>query len=366
MDTNWVPPLDLDLPRWIRYAGLLGRGGQTFVIGADDIRRVGGTGDLVGPVAIKCYPRRLLVEDRRRFRVLREVINHRRLKHNHVVGFREVRLTRNYLLIVLEIVNGGNLKKVLKHGRLSEEEARWYFQQLVCGTDYCHRSKVLNRDISLENILLDELDGIDGVLMRGCVRLCDFGLSRDECSVELHSNIRPISAVGKVGYIAPEIIHRPAGAPRLGAEVLKKSDIFSLGVCLYKMLLGVDRWPLVDSNEGEMSPREIVEELVNASRGPFELVPGLRDVSANDMSDECKDLLNRTLQRNSENRIAMHEIWEHQWFKEGLPPRIREYNDEVTAEEFARQHMRGVQSEEEVTERINAGADFSVENDCWY
>lgn len=364
MDTSWVPPEDLDLPSWIRYEGLLGRGGQTFVIGAYDRRRARGSDGLVGPVAIKCYPRFLLDEDRRRLRILREVINHRRLKHEHVVGFREVRLTQNYLLIVLDLVRGGNLKKLLSEGALSEEGARWYFQQLVCGTDYCHRSRVLNRDISLENILLEELNGNNGMLVSGSVRLCDFGLSRDEVSLEMNSHIRPVSAVGKLGYIAPEIVHRAAGAPRLSADLLKKSDIFSLGVCLYKMVLGVDCWPLADPDERDLSPREALERLLQALTGPFEVVPGLRHVADHHMSDMCRDLLNKMLQRNPEHRIDMRQIWEHPWFQTGLPPCIQEYSDEATTEDF--DSLQGVQTEEEVRERINAGADFAVGDDYWF
>lgn len=358
--------IDLDLPRWIKFEGTLGEGGQAFVVSAYDSRLLPNE-EPVGPVAIKCYSRKLLENERRRRRILREVINHRRLKHPHVVGFREVRLTKNYLLIVLQIVNGGNLKRALRNGPLSENDARWYYQQLVCGVDYCHRLKILNRDITPENILLHEVVG-EGRNNRSVksVMLCDFGLSRDEQSVEMHGSIRPISIVGKRGYIAPEVVSRPALAPELTAVGLKKSDIFSTGVCLYQMLVGLGSFPQESDDERTTTSDELAKKLARSLTGPFELVPGLKNVSEAQMSEECKDFLNKILQPNPQNRLEMKDIWEHSWFKHELPENFTDYNDELTTEEFISLNMRGVQTEEEVKERINASPDFTVENGSWY
>lgn len=57
--------------------------------------------------------------------------------------------------------------------RLSEGEARWFFQQIVVGLDYCHSRGVANRDLKLENLLLDSLDSPQPVL-----KMCDFGYSK--------------------------------------------------------------------------------------------------------------------------------------------------------------------------------------------
>ncbi len=65
--------------------------------------------------------------------------------------FREVFLTPDYLGIAMEYAAGGDMFQhvTMKRG-LSEDEARWFFQQLVLGLDYCHKMGIVNRDIKLE------------------------------------------------------------------------------------------------------------------------------------------------------------------------------------------------------------------------
>lgn len=360
--------VDLDLPTWIRYEETLGKGGQAFVISAMDTRpKSQDSSECVGLVAVKCYERELL-DDRRRRCIAREAKNQRQLKHHHVVGLREVRLTRKYLLIVLNLVKGGNLKALLKESTMSEDHARWYFQQIICGVEYCHRQGVLNRDISPDNILVSELAGAPGdnagVGVRNAV-LCDFGFSRHESSVEVNHSERPLSLVGKIGYVAPELVHRPS-REKLSAEALKKCDIYSCGVCLFQMLLGLDRWPMESQRAENSSMEQHIQKWIHFLQGPFELVPGLESWP-NDLSDSCKDLLNRLLQANPDNRISMAEIWDHPWFALHLKEDVREYNNVVTAEGYVNRHLGRMQSEEDIERRVFAAVDdFPAESGSWY
>jgi serine/threonine-protein kinase SRK2 len=57
---------------------------------------------------------------------------------------------------------------------LKEAVARWFFQQLVIGVDYCHKRGVANRDIKLENTLLQVVKGLPLPLLK----ICDFGYSK--------------------------------------------------------------------------------------------------------------------------------------------------------------------------------------------
>jgi serine/threonine protein kinase len=73
------------------------------------------------------------------------------------------------IFIVLEYVTGGELFEIIAtNGRLKEEEARKYFQQLINAVDYCHSRGVYHRDLKLENLLLDA---------SGNLKVSDFGLS---------------------------------------------------------------------------------------------------------------------------------------------------------------------------------------------
>eukprot|EP01023_Acetabularia_acetabulum_P065366 TRINITY_DN8646_c0_g2_i2.p1 TRINITY_DN8646_c0_g2~~TRINITY_DN8646_c0_g2_i2.p1 ORF type:complete len:144 (+),score=28.11 TRINITY_DN8646_c0_g2_i2:350-781(+) len=72
--------------------------------------------------------------------VEREILNHRQLLHPHIIQYKEVFLTDKYLSIVMEYAPGGDMfEYVVKKGGLKEEEARWFFQQLIIAVDYCHR-----------------------------------------------------------------------------------------------------------------------------------------------------------------------------------------------------------------------------------
>ncbi|KAB5556931.1 hypothetical protein DKX38_007840 [Salix brachista] len=127
--------------------------------------------------------------------VQREIINHRSLRHPNIVRFKEVILTPTHLAIVMEYAAGGELfERICKNGRFSENEARFFFQQLISGVCYCHAMQVCHRDLKLENTLLD-----DSPAPR--LKICDFGYSK---SSVLHS--QPKSTVGTPAYIAPEVL----------------------------------------------------------------------------------------------------------------------------------------------------------------
>jgi serine/threonine-protein kinase SRK2 len=152
--------------------------------------------------------------------VAREIINHRSLRHPNIIRFKEVILTPTHLAIVMEYASGGELfERICNAGRFSEAEARYFFQQLICGVDYCHSLQICHRDLKLENTLLD---GSPAPLLK----ICDFGYSKSSL---LHS--RPKSTVGTPAYIAPEVLSRREYDG-------KHADVWSCGVTLYVMLVG--------------------------------------------------------------------------------------------------------------------------------
>ncbi|XLT32815.1 hypothetical protein HN873_064107 [Arachis hypogaea] len=103
--------------------------------------------------------------------VKREVINHRSLRHPNIVRFKEVILTPTHLAI-MEYASGGELfERICNAGRFSEDEARFFFQQLISGVSYCHAMQVCHRDLKLENTLLDGSPAPR-------LKICDFGYSK--------------------------------------------------------------------------------------------------------------------------------------------------------------------------------------------
>jgi len=163
--------------------------------------------------------------------VAREIVNHRSLRHPNIIRFKEVVLTPTHLAIVMEFAAGGELfERICSAGRFSEDEARYFFQQLISGVSYCHHMQICHRDLKLENTLLDGNPAPR-------LKICDFGYSKSSL---LHS--KPKSTVGTPAYIAPEVLSRREYDGKL-------ADVWSCGVTLYVMLVGA--YPFEDPNDNK-------------------------------------------------------------------------------------------------------------------
>ncbi|KAH9776915.1 protein kinase domain-containing protein [Citrus sinensis] len=208
-------------------------------------------------VAVKYIERGKKIDEN----VQREIINHRSLRHPNIIRFKEVLLTPTHLAIVMEYAAGGELfARICSAGRFSEDEARFFFQQLISGVSYCHSMEICHRDLKLENTLLDGSP-------QPRLKICDFGYSK---SGLLHS--QPKSTVGTPAYIAPEVLARKEYDGKI-------SDVWSCGVTLYVMLVGA--YPFEDPED----PRNF---------------------------------------RKTIDRITIPEIKKHPWFLKNLPKEIIE------------------------------------------
>jgi serine/threonine-protein kinase SRK2 len=106
----------------------------------------------------------------------REILNHRSLLHPNVIRFHEVFLTKQFLAIVMEFAAGGELYgRVVARGRFEEPEARYFFQQLVCGLDYCHR-KVLFMQGSSPDLLLFRCQTSSAATATAVRWVCNIGM----------------------------------------------------------------------------------------------------------------------------------------------------------------------------------------------
>ena len=88
-------------------------------------------------------------------KVWREIRVLKLFSHPHIIRLYEVIDTPSDIYVVMEYVSGGELfDYIVAKGRLSEEEARRFFQQIVAGVEYCHKFMVVHRDLKPENLLL--------------------------------------------------------------------------------------------------------------------------------------------------------------------------------------------------------------------
>ncbi|XP_047180049.1 serine/threonine-protein kinase SAPK2-like [Vigna umbellata] len=226
--------------------------------------------------------------------VQREIMNHRSLKHPNIIRFKEVLLTPTHLAIVMEYASGGELfERICNAGRFSEDEARFFFQQLISGVSYCHSMQICHRDLKLENTLLD-----GSTAPR--LKICDFGYSK---SSVLHS--QPKSTVGTPAYIAPEVLTRKEYDGKI-------ADVWSCGVTLYVMLVGA--YPFEDPAD----PRNFKKTIGKILSVQYSVPDYVR------VSMECRHLLSQIFVASPEKRITIPEIKNHPWFLRNLPIELME------------------------------------------
>lgn len=285
----------------------INRGASSFVVMAVDT-----TTDL--KYALKFIP----IQATKSKYIEREILNQFKLRHPHVIKLEEFFLTKDHLVLVLEYADKGDLfSYVKKRGRLREDAARWFFQQIILAIDFCHKMGVVNRDIKLENILVSSMTS-GKVTSKRFVKLSDFGFSKDETR---HS--APHTRLGTVMYIAPEVMTSKSNE----SYDAKKTDVWSAGVALYVMLAG--RYPFLPESDPssesgeEFGVKKMRVLLDRTANNTFYKVPGV--------SEECHKLLVGMLEADPSTRSSISDVMRSDWFLLGLSPDIHDFNDRVVS-----------------------------------
>uniref|UniRef100_A0A7N0ZZ58 non-specific serine/threonine protein kinase n=1 Tax=Kalanchoe fedtschenkoi TaxID=63787 RepID=A0A7N0ZZ58_KALFE len=214
--------------------------------------------------------------------IKREISVMRLVRHPNIVELKEVMATRTRIFFVMEHVKGGELFAKVEKGRLKEEKARKYFQQLISAIDYCHSRGVSHRDLKPENLLLDEYENL---------KISDFGLSA--LPEQLRHDGLLHTQCGTPAYVAPEVLRRK------GYDG-SKADIWSCGVILYVLLAGY--LPFQDEN--------IMKMYRKIYKSEFEFPPWI--------STDAKRLISRMLVADPDRRITIPAIMRNPWFQKGF------------------------------------------------
>ena len=214
--------------------------------------------------------------------IKREISVMHLVRHPNVLQLYEVMASKTKIYFSMEYVKGGELFNKVAKGKLKEDAARKYFQQLIGAVDFCHSRGVYHRDIKPENLLLDE---------NGNLKISDFGLSALWDSRRQDGLLH--TTCGTPAYVAPEVINKKGydGA---------KADIWSCGVVLFVLLAGY--LPFQDMN--------LLEMYKKISRGEFKCPQWF--------PPEVRKLLSRILDTNPSTRINVAKIKENTWFKKGF------------------------------------------------
>ena len=102
-------------------------------------------------VAIKVLDKEKIQKQNMGNQIKKEISIMKMVKHKYIVGMIEVLASKTKIFIVLDLVTGGELfDKIVSVGKLTEEQAFFWFEQLVEGVEYCHKLGVCHRDLKPE------------------------------------------------------------------------------------------------------------------------------------------------------------------------------------------------------------------------
>ena len=189
----------------------LGEGGMGVVYLAEDTK-------LKRQVAIKFLPKQISAdaEERKRFEI--EAQAAAALNHPNITTIHAIEESGETIFIVMEYINGIELKDKIKYGPLPDDEAITTAIQIAKGLTAAHNKGIVHRDIKTSNIMITN---------DGNVKIMDFGLAK----VKGGTQVTKVGSYSRdAAYMSPEQTQ--------GENVDHRTDIWSFGVVLYEMVTG--------------------------------------------------------------------------------------------------------------------------------
>ena len=249
----------------------IGEGGMANVYLAKDII-------LDRNVAIKVLRGDLATDEKFVRRFQREALSASSLSHPNIVEIYDVGEDDGDYYIVMEYVDGKNLKQLLKkRGKLTAAEVVDIMLQITSAMSVAHDSLIVHRDLKPQNILIKE---------DGEIKITDFGIAMALNATQL---TQTNSAMGSVHYFPPEQAN--------GKGSSLKSDVYSLGIMMYELLTGT--LPFRGDNAVEIALKHLKEP-----------IPSIR-TELPELPQSIENIIIRATAKNPKNRYAnageMHE-----------------------------------------------------------
>lgn len=204
------------------------------------------------------------------------------VQHPNIVTLHDVFESRAEVVLILELVGGGELFDfIAAKDNLLESEAIEFMKQILEGLGYMHSKSIAHFDLKPENIMLS-----DNVSPHPNIKLIDFGLAHHFCPGEEYRN-----SSGTTQYIAPEVIN---------AEPLSTAaDMWSIGVITYILLSGMSPFQ-------EETDEETIQNIIAMK---YEFHPHFFSMT----SSMAKDFIQKLLVKDPSDRMTAEECLLHPW-----------------------------------------------------
>ena len=224
--------------------------------------------------------------------------------HPHVLGCLEVLQDDDFLYTVMPYCSGGDLYGMTMSSqrtkRPDEQQIRVWFRQLLHGLYHLQKKGVCHRDLTLENLVLDENNNLTIVDMGLALRVpytdsSNYGGVSDVSEGSLRRLMVAQGQSGNLTYLAPEIIARDDAFDGFA------TDLWSAGIILFALLVGLApfRWANPTDTRFNQISRGYLRELVRSLDIP--------------LSDQACDLLQKMLWRDPSKRLNLAEVMTHPW-----------------------------------------------------
>ncbi|KAM5237575.1 death-associated protein kinase 3 [Ctenodactylus gundi] len=237
--------------------------------------------------AAKFIKKRRLSSSRRgvsREEIEREVSILREIRHPNIIALHDVFENKTDVVLILELVAGGELFDFLAEKEsLTEDEATQFLKQILDGVHYLHSKRIAHFDLKPENIML-----LDKNAANPRIKLIDFGIAH---KIEAGNEFKNI--FGTPEFVAPEIVNYEP----LGLE----ADMWSIGVITYILLSGAS--PFLGETKQET--------LTNISAVNY----AFDEEYFSSTSELAKDFIRRLLVKDPKRRMTIAQSLEHSWIK---------------------------------------------------
>ena len=234
--------------------------------------------------ALKEMSKKKILDKKSEYSINNERVFLSKLRHPFLVNMHYAFQDKDNLYLVIDILNGGDLRfHCSRYRKFSEEQTRFFIACMVHALSYVHENNVIHRDVKPENLILDD---------KGYVHLTDFGIAKE------NKGDNSSETSGTPGYMSPEVI--------LGIGHSFSVDYYAIGVIGFEFMTG--KRPYIGKTRREIK-EQMFKKQARINKNKLE----------KEWSLDSVDFINRLIERKPELRLGsksgIKELKDHFWLR---------------------------------------------------